>query len=152
MIKVHSSFLPTVFIVNNKESNILLKMVRPLVSLNSSVVPGSNLKLTIYAFSIQKYFVLYLSLYSEKDENKQKEAGFGPYLEKIKAITQTMSNVTISILPSFFIHGMSGCRKTSCDGQATSKKTNFNTKGRSESFSIVHRRSKGKNHFQKLVS
>ena len=100
-------------------------MVRPLVSLNSSVVPGSNLKLTIYAFSIQKYFVLYLSLYSEKDENKQKEAGFGPYLEKVKAITQTMSNVTISILPSFFIHGMSGCRKTSCDGQATSKKNQF---------------------------
>ena len=45
------------------------------------VVPGLNPKHTVYAF-IYSNFVLYLSLYWEKDENKQKKAGFGPYFFK----------------------------------------------------------------------
>ena len=45
------------------------------------VVQGSNPKHTIYAFKYYN-FVLYLSVCWEKDENKEKEDGFGPYFEK----------------------------------------------------------------------
>ena len=48
--------------------------------------PGSSPKHTIYAFSFI-VFVLYLSC--EKNENKQKEAGFGLFfLKKPKAVSR----------------------------------------------------------------
>ena len=46
-----------------------------------SAVPASNPKHTIYTF-IWSNFVLYLSLYWEKDEKNKKKAGFGPYFFK----------------------------------------------------------------------
>ena len=46
------------------------------VDSSASTIPGSSPKHTIYAFII---FVLYLSC--EEDENKLKEAGFGPFFK-----------------------------------------------------------------------
>ena len=42
--------------------------------------PGSSPKYAIYAFIISCKFLLYFSC--EKNENKHKEAGFGPFLKK----------------------------------------------------------------------
>ena len=50
---------------------------------------GSSPKHTIYAFI---NFVLYLSLHSEKNENKQKEARFGPF--KLGSIA-TLYNIEV---------------------------------------------------------
>ena len=43
--------------------------------------PGFKSQAQHLCFYSQKLYLLYLSLYREKDENKQKEAGFGPYFK-----------------------------------------------------------------------
>ena len=53
--------------------------VLPKVSAYHSAIPGSSPKHGIYIFS---FIVLVLYLSCEKNENKQKEAGFDPFFEK----------------------------------------------------------------------
>ena len=60
--------------------------------------PGSSPKHAIYAFSFI-VFVLYLSC--EKNENKQKEAGFGPFLKNLAitaATRESMSQLVVDMV------------------------------------------------------
>ena len=55
-----------------------------IICLKRPATPGLSPKHTIYTFSIHIVQIVNLSfeMECEKDENKQKEAGIGPFLKK----------------------------------------------------------------------
>ena len=72
------------------------------VDSSTPTIPGSSPKHAIYAFSFI-VFVLYLSC--EKNENKQKEAGFGPFLKT--NITKVLVYHTYIFMATFHALGRS---------------------------------------------